>query len=115
MLGVRGEEVEPRVASCRILYDEQGRAIDQAVVLYFPSPASFTGEDVVELQTHGSIAVIRAIFSILQTAFRIASPGEFSLRAFLNGKIDLTRAEGIADLINAETDAQLRQAISPLW
>ena len=98
-----------------MLYDQQGRPIDQAVVLYFPSPASFTGEDVVELQTHGSIAVIRAIFSILQTIFRIASPGEFSLRAFLNGKVDLTRAEAIADIINAETDAQLRQAVTPLW
>ncbi|MFV9838454.1 MAG: tRNA uridine-5-carboxymethylaminomethyl(34) synthesis GTPase MnmE [Aaplasma endosymbiont of Hyalomma asiaticum] len=111
LLGVR-EGIEPRVATCRMLYDQQGRPIDQAVVLYFPSPASFTGEDVVELQTHGSIAVIRAIFSILQTIFRIASPGEFSLRAFLNGKVDLTRAEAIADIINAETDAQLRQAVS---
>ena len=105
-----GGKIEAREATCRMINDLQGRPIDQAVILYFPCPASFTGEDVVELQTHGSIAVIRKLFSVLQTSFRIASPGEFSLRAFLNGKIDLTRAEGIADLINAETDAQLRQA-----
>ncbi|ASI48023.1 MAG: tRNA uridine-5-carboxymethylaminomethyl(34) synthesis GTPase MnmE [Anaplasma ovis] len=111
LLGVK-EQVCPRVATCRILYNKKRQPIDQAVVLYFPGPGSFTGEDVVELQIHGSLAVIRLLFAELQTVFRIADPGEFSLRAFLNGKIDLTRAEGLADLINSETEAQLRQAFA---
>ncbi|MGN7678397.1 MAG: tRNA uridine-5-carboxymethylaminomethyl(34) synthesis GTPase MnmE [Anaplasma sp.] len=111
LLGVR-ETVHPRVATCKILYDRDRRPIDQAVVLYFPGPGSFTGEDVVELQVHGSQAVVRLLFEELQTTFRMAEPGEFSLRAFLNGKIDLTRAEGIVDIINAETEAQLRQAFA---
>ncbi|MCU7611214.1 tRNA uridine-5-carboxymethylaminomethyl(34) synthesis GTPase MnmE [Anaplasma capra] len=111
LLGAR-EPLHPRVATCKILYDRRHLPIDQAVVLYFPGPGSFTGEDVVELQVHGSLAVVRLLFEELQTVFRIAEPGEFSLRAFLNGKIDLTRAEGIADLVNAETEAQLRQAFA---
>ncbi|MEH0830989.1 tRNA uridine-5-carboxymethylaminomethyl(34) synthesis GTPase MnmE [Anaplasma bovis] len=110
-MGVKGE-IEPRMAHCKTLYDRKGIPIDYAVILYFPGPNSFTGEDVVELQVHGSNAVIRLIFEELQGFIRIAEPGEFSLRAFLNGKIDLTRAEGIADLINAETEAQLRQALA---
>ncbi|UQD54329.1 tRNA uridine-5-carboxymethylaminomethyl(34) synthesis GTPase MnmE [Anaplasma phagocytophilum] len=111
LLGVK-DDITPRVAHCRLLHDSKGRLIDQAVVLYFPKPGSFTGEDVVELQVHGSRAVIRLLYEELQTFIRIAEPGEFSLRAYLNGKMDLTRAEGIADLINAETDAQLRQALA---
>ncbi|AXW85417.1 tRNA uridine-5-carboxymethylaminomethyl(34) synthesis GTPase MnmE [Anaplasma marginale] len=111
LLGVK-EPVRSRVATCKTLYDKKRQPIDQAVVLYFPGPGSFTGEDVVELQVHGSLAVIRLLFEELQTVFRIAEPGEFSLRAFLNGKIDLTRAEGIADLVNSETEAQLRQAFA---
>ncbi|CAN7944258.1 unnamed protein product, partial [Ixodes pacificus] len=110
LLGVR-EVVVPRVAAY-VLLRSCGEPIDQAIVLYFPGPNSFTGEDVVELQIHGSLAVIRVLFRELQKRFRIAEPGEFSLRAFLNHKMDLTKAEGIADLINAETEVQLRQAFA---
>ncbi|WP_410519517.1 tRNA uridine-5-carboxymethylaminomethyl(34) synthesis GTPase MnmE [Candidatus Anaplasma sp. TIGMIC] len=106
------DEISPRMATCKILRDSSGHPIDQAVVLYFPAPGSFTGEDVIELQVHGSIAVIRRLYDMLHTVIRIANPGEFSLRAYLNGKIDLTMAEGISDLINAETEAQLRQAVA---
>ncbi|QJC27927.1 tRNA modification GTPase MnmE [Anaplasma platys] len=106
------EEIKPRLATCKILKHTNGNPIDQAVVLYFPAPGSFTGEDTVELQVHGSHAVLRLVFDRLHTIFRLAEPGEFSLRAFLSGKIDLTKAEGISDLINAETEAQLQQALA---
>ncbi len=87
--------------------------IDQALVLWFPAPASYTGEDVAELHVHGGRAVIEAVLAALgaQEGLRLAEPGEFTRRAFLNGKLDLTAAEGIADLIDAETEAQRRQAL----
>ena len=87
--------------------------IDEAVILYFPTPNSFTGEDVVEFHIHGSRAVISEMLEILSTFddTRLACPGEFSKRAFDNGKMDLTEAEGLADLIDAETKAQARQAM----
>ncbi|QXK92297.1 tRNA uridine-5-carboxymethylaminomethyl(34) synthesis GTPase MnmE [Neoehrlichia mikurensis] len=103
--------VKPRVAAFSVLYNSDNEAIDEAVILYFPAPNSFTGEDVIELHIHSSIAVVRIMFNELRKIFRLANPGEFSLRAFLNGKMDLTRAEGIADLINSETDIQLKQAL----
>ena len=86
--------------------------IDQALVLWFPGPASYTGEDVAELHVHGGRAVIEAVLAALGAidGLRLAEPGEFTRRAFLNGKLDLTAAEGIADLIDAETEAQRRQA-----
>ncbi len=82
-------------------------------MLYFKAPHSFTGEDVVELHTHGSRAVVKKIFEVLSALpdVRLAEPGEFSRRAFLNNKMDLTEAEGLADLIDAETTAQARQAM----
>lgn len=87
--------------------------IDKGIALYFNAPHSFTGEDVVELQLHGSIAVIRELFDVLAAmeGLRPAEPGEFSRRAFLNGKMDLLEAEGLADLIAAETGQQKRQAM----
>lgn len=87
--------------------------IDKVVILTFPSPNSFTGEDVVELHTHGSKAVINLLINVLSSFvnFRLASPGEFSKRAFLNGKMDLTAAEGLADLIESETLIQQQQAM----
>ena len=87
--------------------------IDEGIVIYFQGPASFTGEDVVEFHTHGSIAVIKEVLDKLGSLenFRMAEPGEFSKRAFENGKMDLTEAEGLADLIEAETDAQHKQAL----
>ncbi|XP_065826636.1 tRNA modification GTPase GTPBP3, mitochondrial-like [Oscarella lobularis] len=87
--------------------------IDKAIALWFPRPNSFTGEDVVEYHVHGSIAVLSALTDLLQSikGIRYAEPGEFTKRAFLNGKFDLTEVEGLADLINAETEVQRRQAL----
>jgi len=94
------------------LKDAKGEAIDRGLALWFPGPASFTGEDVVELHLHGGPAVIRAASeALLRLGLRPAGPGEFSKRAFLNGKLDLTEAEGLADLVAAETEAQRRQAL----
>ena len=88
--------------------------IDQALVLYFAGPRSETGEDIAELQVHGGRAVVRAALEALADipGCRPAEPGEFAHRAFINGKLDLTAAEGLADLIDAETEAQRRQAIT---
>ena len=88
--------------------------IDQAIILRFIGPASFTGEDVVELHLHGSIAVCDAVLEVLRDIprFRDAEPGEFTRRALMNGKLDLSEAEGIGDLLEAETAAQRRQAIA---
>jgi len=89
-----------------------GDALDQAVVLSFPKPNSFTGEDIVELQVHGSQSVIAACLSALGSLpdTRLADPGEFTRRALENGRLTLTQVEGLADLIDAETEAQRRQA-----
>jgi tRNA modification GTPase len=107
----------PRRAVLRRMHDPQsGDAIDEGLVLWFPAPASFTGEDVLELQVHGGRAVIAALldaFSALP-GLRPAEPGEFTRRAFLNGRLDLTAVEGLADLIDAETRAQARQALRQL-
>lgn len=90
----------------------KGKLIDQAMVVYFKAPHSFTGEDVVELHTHGSISVMRLLSdSLFDFGLSLAQPGEFSKRAFLNGKMDLTSAEGLADLIDAETEMQHQQAM----
>ena len=82
--------------------------IDRGLVLWFPAPASFTGEDMAELQVHGSRAVIRAAIDAMLSldGVRLAEPGEFARRAFENGKLDLTEVEGLADLVQAETEAQ---------
>lgn len=103
----------PRVASVALLHDRQGEAIDEAVVLFFPGPNSATGEDVAELQLHGSRAVLASIFDELGRieGVRPAEAGEFTRRAFENGKLDLTDAEGLDDLIHADTEAQRRQAL----
>src|SRR5579872_2621535 len=90
-----------------------GEVIDRGIALFFPAPRSLTGEDVAELHVHGGRAVASALLAALaaQPGLRLAEPGEFSRRAFLNGKFDLTEAEGIADLVAAETAAQRRQAL----
>ncbi|MCD6034959.1 MAG: mnmE [Rickettsiales bacterium] len=87
--------------------------IDKGLALWFPGPHSFTGEDTVEFHIHGSRAVIQELLEVLRRFpnFRMAEPGEFSRRAFLNGKMDLTQADGLADLIEAETSLQKRQAL----
>lgn len=107
-------EFVPRVMYCKKLINPKNQElIDDAVVAYFQAPASFTGEDVVEIYTHGSLAIASMLSEALLTIndLRIAEPGEFTRRAFLNGKFDLTAAEGIADLIEAETVWQHRQAV----
>jgi tRNA modification GTPase len=93
-----------------------GAELDDGLVLWFPAPASETGEDVAELQIHGGRATVAAVLEALAELpdLRIAEPGEFTRRAFFNGKLDLTAVEGLADLVNAETDAQRRQALRQL-
>jgi tRNA modification GTPase len=106
----------PRVAQQRRLVDPQsGEALDDGLVLWFPAPRSATGEDVAELHLHGSRAVLAAVMQALaRLGLRLAEPGEFTRRAFLNGKLDLLQAEAIADLAAAETEAQRRQAMRQL-
>lgn len=103
----------PRLARLAGLTDPAtGELFDKALLLWFPAPASFTGEDVAELHLHGGRAVLTAATSALtHLGLRVAEPGEFSRRAFENGKLDLTEAEAIADLVDAETAAQRRQAL----
>lgn len=108
------DKVKPRYAHFVSIKDIVSReTIDKCLFLYFPAPNSFTGEDIVELQTHGSKAVIAAVIKNLSSIdnFRMAEPGEFSKRAFYNGKMDLTEAEGLADLIDAETSEQQKYAM----
>lgn len=105
---------KPREAVGRkIVHPTTGEVLDRGVVIWFPAPKSFTGEDVAELHLHGSVAVVRAVLAglALFPECRPAEPGEFARRAFDNGKIDLTQAEGLADLIDAETEGQRRQAL----
>ncbi|CAN5225617.1 tRNA uridine-5-carboxymethylaminomethyl(34) synthesis GTPase MnmE [soil metagenome] len=104
---------EPRRAVLRQLRDESGEAIDSALVLYFPGPASFTGEDVAEFHIHGARAVLARLLSVLCSLpdLRLAEPGEFTRRAFEAGKLDLAAIEGLADLIDSETEWQRRQAL----
>lgn len=114
--GLLGRVPKPRRADYLPFYDANGQVIDQGVALFFPRPNSFTGEDVLELQGHGGPAVISLLFKrILQIPnIRIARPGEFSERAFLNGKLDLAQAEAIADLISASSEQAARCAMRSL-
>ena len=101
-----------RKASLRVLKNKQGEHLDEALVIWFPGPGSFTGENMVELHTHGSPAVIEAVSTVLYgLGLRQALAGEFTRRAFENGKLDLTEAEGLADLVDAESEGQRRQAL----
>ncbi len=108
-----GKLPAPRQASLRRLRDpDGGEVLDEALVLWFPGPASYTGEDAAELHLHGGSAVVAAVTEALAgLGCRPAEPGEFTRRAFLQGRMDLTQAEAIADLIAAETTAQRRQAL----
>ncbi|MGB7218988.1 MAG: tRNA uridine-5-carboxymethylaminomethyl(34) synthesis GTPase MnmE [Vicinamibacterales bacterium] len=108
---------EPRYATLTYVAPDPNRtsAIDQVIATYFPAPHSYTGDDVVELSAHGSPVVLRAIVSAAVTAgARLAEPGEFTLRAFLHGRMDLTQAEAVADLIDAATPLQARAAFDQL-
>lgn len=105
---------EPRVAKLARVSDSAGELLDRALVLRFPGPASATGEDLAELHLHGGRAVVAAVLAALAQieGLRVAEPGEFTRRAFENGRIDLSEAEGLADLLSAETQSQRRAALS---
>jgi tRNA modification GTPase len=111
-----GSVPQPRMAMRVLLRDSEGQGIDDAIVLWFPGPASATGEDVAEFHIHGSRAVQAALFATLSQLenVRPAEAGEFTRRAFENGKLDLTEAEALDDLIHADTDRQRRQALRQL-
>ena len=108
------KQTNPKEASVRKLYDKDQNLIDKAIVIYFPGPKTATGEDLYEIHIHGSLIIEKKLYEILnnQRDFRIAEPGEFTKRAFLNGIIDLTQAEGLNDLINSETEEQLKLSTS---
>ena len=107
---------EPRHAALRVVRDHAGDRLDEALVLYFPDRASFTGEPVLELHVHGSMAVVSAVLRNLNDFrdLRPAEPGEFTRRALSNGRLDLTQVEALSDLIESETEAQRRQAVRAL-
>ncbi|PIZ29393.1 MAG: tRNA uridine-5-carboxymethylaminomethyl(34) synthesis GTPase MnmE [Alphaproteobacteria bacterium CG_4_10_14_0_8_um_filter_53_9] len=115
-LGVNPHTLTSRMATLKTLRDNED-AIDHVLLLTFPSPHSFTGEDVLEIHTHGSPAVVEKIIDLaIKTVpqVRLAEAGEFSRRAVSNGKMDLTQAEGLADLIAANTEAQRKQALTQM-
>jgi tRNA modification GTPase len=106
---------QPRIAHYSTFRDEAGQPIDEGLALFFPGPASFTGEDVLELQGHGGPVVMDLLLRrVLQLRVRLADPGEFSLRAYLNDKLDLAQAEAVADLIDSQTGAAARSAMRSL-
>ncbi len=112
---VLGQLPSPRTACFSSFRDRDGAILDQGLALFFPGPESFTGEDVLELQGHGGPVIVNLLLQrILGLEARLARPGEFSERAFLNGKIDLAQAESIADLIHASTEAAARSALRSL-
>ncbi len=112
---ILGVELEPRIAYYGDFCDQKGDKVDKGIAIFFPSPNSYTGEDILELQGHGGMSVLRCL---LETAShfgaRLAEPGEFSKRAFLNGKMDLVQAEAVQDLIQASSDQSARCAVRSL-
>ncbi len=110
-----GKPPKPRYAHHTDFVDDQGQPIDNGLLLYFPAPHSFTGEEVLELQGHGGPVVMRMLLArCVALGARLAEPGEFTRRAFLNGKLDLAQAESIADLIDAASDTAARSAMKSL-
>ncbi|MBY0365724.1 MAG: tRNA uridine-5-carboxymethylaminomethyl(34) synthesis GTPase MnmE, partial [Burkholderiaceae bacterium] len=110
---VCGRDLKPREATYGPFRDAEGAAIDQGLALHFPAPHSYTGEHVLELQAHGGAVVMQLLLARVIEAgvnLRLAEPGEFTQRAFLNGKLDLAQAEAVADLIDASTEAAARSA-----
>ena len=113
--GVVGRALQPRVATLAHFLDARGEVLDQGLALWFPAPASYTGEAVLELHGHGGPAVLGLILKrCLELGARLAQPGEFTKRAFLNDKLDLAQAEGVADLIDAATGTAARAAARSL-
>lgn len=114
-LALTGKTPKPRYATLADFKADDGTAIDSGLLLYFPDPHSFTGEDVLELQGHGGPVVMQMLLArCLDLGARLAEPGEFSRRAFLNGKLDLAQAEAVADLIDAATTSAARSAVRSL-
>ncbi|STQ82891.1 tRNA modification GTPase MnmE [Hafnia alvei] len=115
-MALLGKLPKPRYADYLPFKDTDGSVLDQGIALYFPGPNSFTGEDVLELQGHGGPVILDLLLKrILQMPeVRIARPGEFSERAFLNDKLDLAQAEAIADLIDASSEQAARSAVNSL-
>lgn len=112
---ITGQELIPRIATYTPFLDESGEILDQGIALYFAAPNSFTGEEVVEFQGHGGLAVLQSVLHrCISLGARLAQPGEFSQRAFLNGKLDLAQAESIADLIAATTQQAAKSAVRSL-
>ncbi len=110
-----GPAPEPRRAQLRRLRGPGGEILDEALVLWLPGPTSYTGEDSAELQLHGGQAVVEAVSqALLDAGARLAEPGDFTRRAFEHGRLDLAQAEAIADLVDAETQGQRRQALAQL-
>ena len=110
-----GSLPEPRTASYKVFRDRDGRRLDEGLAIYFPAPASFTGESVLELHGHGGPLVVSLLVTaITKLGARRAEPGEFSKRAFLNNKLDLVQAEALVDLINAGTSQAARAALRSL-
>ena len=106
-----GKTPAPRRATLAHIRDTHGDTLDQALLLYYPAPHSYTGEDTLEIQGHGGIAVTQAVLAaVLDAGARLAEPGEYTRRAYHNGKIDLAQAEAIADLINARSQAAVKAA-----
>ena len=115
MLGILGKIPEPRRAVRSGFFDAEGQSLDEGLAIYFTGPASFTGEDTLELQAHGGPVVLQMILDrCLELGSRAAKPGEFTQRAFLNDKMDLAQAEAVADLINASTTVSARCAMRSL-
>ena len=112
---ILGKSIAPRQASYSSFLNAQGQIIDQGIALFFPAPHSYTGEDVLELQGHGGIAMPQMVLQrCLELGACLAQPGEFTLRAFLNNKLDLAQAESVADLIDATTSQAARSAMRSL-
>ena len=112
---VRANQLEPRHVTLTEVRDPCGRTLDRVLATYFPRPSSYTGEDVVEISGHGSPILLQQVVAAAQQAgARLVEPGEFTLRAFLNGRLDLVQAEAVADLINAVIPLEARIAFDQL-
>ncbi|MCE3000689.1 MAG: tRNA uridine-5-carboxymethylaminomethyl(34) synthesis GTPase MnmE [Betaproteobacteria bacterium] len=110
-----GCSLQPRMATLAIFRDRSGQALDEGLALFFPAPHSYTGEDVLELQGHGSPVVLGQVLArCIELGARLARPGEFTERAYINGRIDLAQAEGVADLIEASNATAARAALRSL-
>jgi len=109
------KKLAPREATLSTFIDSTGQAIDKGIAIIFPAPASYTGQDVLELHGHGGNAVLSLIVErVIELGARIARPGEFTERAFLNGKLDLVQAEAVADLIDSVSHQAVRSAVRSL-